>query len=79
MEKRLKVWGYQKTYQENIKSMSPMWPWVPGCAYDAEKGDNYMDDLKKVPSENKKKVLDALEMVHKYCRKSEVCEYVPFD
>jgi len=80
MENSLKVWDYQKTYHENIKSMSPMWPWVPGCAYDAEKVDDYMDDLKKVlPTGNKKKVLEALEMVHKYCGKSEMCEDVPFD
>ena len=59
--------------------MSQMWPWVPGCAYDAEKVDDYMADLKDALSGNKKEVFEALEMVYKYCGKSEVCEYVPFD
>lgn len=59
----LKAWDFDKPANENIQKIGA-WPYMPGIAF--EPGKDYSKYLENVPEENKAKVLEALEFVHKF-------------
>ena len=65
MENHLKKWDINKSKEENLKSMGAGFGWMPGTAIDFENLD-YTDDLANYPVENKERLLEALQFVHKW-------------
>ncbi len=66
-EGNLQKWDDNLTMKENIENNGG-WGWCPGLDIDPESNE-YTEELSNVPDENKSKVLEALKIVKKYCKK----------
>ena len=53
--------------KENIAKSKVMWGYMPGIA--TKPGVDYSDHITAVPEENKARVIEAIEFVHKHCSK----------
>ena len=73
----LKNWNWDETVQENIGKNIRRWGYMPGIAL--EVGKDYSKYLKDVPEKNKKRVVEALWFVHKYCSSSLAAERASLD
>lgn len=64
-ESNVKKWDYTKSKEDNIKEIGVIWGWCPGCGYGSQV--DYLDDLAKCPEENRERLLEAIQFVHRWC------------
>lgn len=68
MEAFMDKWDPEKSNEENIESLLALgWGWMPGTSY--RPGVDYSNDLKDCPEENRAKILESFEFVHKIAHK----------